>query len=158
MFISMLGPIFVCVNHGDWLVTMGRSPLLYGQFSKFHVCFCGLDPGNLKFETVRTNKQHICFEDLRRSIWKFAILNYENWPYWPSAAGHSASRWSNGSPTRAWQEVPCQHVGRPLRESEFVAFPRMSRCRTQEQILFREFRDVVFEDVVFDNNSSVTPY
>ena len=33
----------------------------YGQFSKFHVCFCGLDPGNLKSETVRTNKQHICF-------------------------------------------------------------------------------------------------
>ena len=33
----------------------------YGQFSKFHVCFCGLDSGNLKFETVRTNKQHICF-------------------------------------------------------------------------------------------------
>ena len=28
---------------------------------KFHACFCGLDPGNLKFETVRTNKQHICF-------------------------------------------------------------------------------------------------
>ena len=33
----------------------------YGRFSKFHVCFCGLDSGNLKFETVRTNKQHICF-------------------------------------------------------------------------------------------------
>ena len=33
----------------------------YGQFSKFHVCSCGLDPGNLKFETVRTHKQHICF-------------------------------------------------------------------------------------------------
>ena len=33
----------------------------YGQFSKFHVCFCGLDPGNLKLETVRTHKQHICF-------------------------------------------------------------------------------------------------
>ena len=33
----------------------------YGQFSNFHVCFCGLDPGNLKFETVRTNKQHLCF-------------------------------------------------------------------------------------------------
>ena len=32
----------------------------YGQFSEFHVCFCGLDSGNLKFETVRTNKQHIC--------------------------------------------------------------------------------------------------
>ena len=40
----------------------------YGQFSKFHVCFCGLDPGNLKFETVRTDEQHICFQDLRRSI------------------------------------------------------------------------------------------
>ena len=34
---------------------------VYGQFSQLHVCFCGLDPGNLKFETVRTNKQHICF-------------------------------------------------------------------------------------------------
>ena len=22
----------------------------YGQFPKFHVCFCGLDPGNLKFQ------------------------------------------------------------------------------------------------------------
>ena len=33
----------------------------YGQFSEFHICFCGLDSGNLKFETVRTNKQHICF-------------------------------------------------------------------------------------------------
>ena len=33
----------------------------YGQFSKCHVCFCGLDSGNLKFEIVRTNKQHICF-------------------------------------------------------------------------------------------------
>ena len=33
----------------------------YGQFSKFHVWFCGLDPGNLKIETVRTHEQHICF-------------------------------------------------------------------------------------------------
>ena len=33
----------------------------YGQFSKCHVCFCGLGPGNLKFETVRTHKQHIYF-------------------------------------------------------------------------------------------------
>ena len=33
----------------------------YGKFSKIQVCFCGLDPGNLKFETVRTNKQHVCF-------------------------------------------------------------------------------------------------
>ena len=34
---------------------------VYGHFSEFHVCFCGLDSGNLKFETVRTNKQRICF-------------------------------------------------------------------------------------------------
>ena len=34
---------------------------VYGQFSKFQIVFCGLDPGNLKFETVRTNKQRICF-------------------------------------------------------------------------------------------------
>ena len=41
---------------------------MYGQFSEFHVCFCGLDSDNLKFETVRTNKQHICFWDSIRSI------------------------------------------------------------------------------------------
>ena len=40
--------------------TLNSAPA-YGQFSKFHVCFCGLDPGNLKFETVRTNKQPIYF-------------------------------------------------------------------------------------------------
>ena len=40
----------------------------YGQFSKFNLCFCGLDSGNLKFETVRTNRQRICLKDLRRSI------------------------------------------------------------------------------------------
>ena len=34
---------------------------VYGRFPKFHVCFCGLDPDNLKLETVRTNEQHICF-------------------------------------------------------------------------------------------------
>ena len=33
----------------------------YGQFSKSHVCFCGLDSGNLRFETVRTHKQRIYF-------------------------------------------------------------------------------------------------
>ena len=26
----------------------------YGQFSEFQIYFCGLDPGKLKFETVRT--------------------------------------------------------------------------------------------------------
>ena len=41
---------------------------VYGHFSKSHVRFCGLDPGNLKFETVRTHRQHICFKDLRHSI------------------------------------------------------------------------------------------
>ena len=39
----------------------GPEYTMYGQFSKFHVCFCGLDSGNLKFETVRTSKQHIGF-------------------------------------------------------------------------------------------------
>ena len=33
----------------------------YGQFSEFQICFCGLDPGNLKFETVPTHKRHVCF-------------------------------------------------------------------------------------------------
>ena len=42
--------------------------LQYGQFSEFQICFCGLDPGNLKFETVRANRQRMCFQDLRRSI------------------------------------------------------------------------------------------
>ena len=40
----------------------------YGKFSKFRICFCGLDSGNLKFETVRTNRQHTCLQDLRRSV------------------------------------------------------------------------------------------
>ena len=57
--------IYICfyipVNHVG-------EPRRCGQFSKFHVCFWGLDPGNLKFETVRTHRQHICFSDLRRSI------------------------------------------------------------------------------------------
>ena len=43
------------------LYSIASLGVAYGQLSKFHVCFCGLDPGNLKFETVRTNKQHICF-------------------------------------------------------------------------------------------------
>ena len=48
----------------------------YGQSSEFHVCFCGLDSGNLKFETVRTNRQHVFWENLRRSIWflRFEIM------------------------------------------------------------------------------------
>ena len=28
---------------------------------KMSCLFCGLDPGDLKFATVRTHKQHICF-------------------------------------------------------------------------------------------------
>ena len=48
---------------GTRLATMTSRSMMhrYGQFSKCHVRFCDLDPGNLKFETVRTNKQHICF-------------------------------------------------------------------------------------------------
>ena len=30
----------------------GLRGTVYGQFSTFHVCFCGLDPGNLKFEST----------------------------------------------------------------------------------------------------------
>ena len=42
-------------------ITSGYSgPSLRSVF-KFNVCFCGLEPGNLKIETVRTHKQHICF-------------------------------------------------------------------------------------------------
>ena len=37
------------------------SGVRYGPFSKCHVFFCGLDSGNLKYETVRTNRQHTCF-------------------------------------------------------------------------------------------------
>ena len=43
------------------MIIMTIQPFDYGQFSTYHVCFCGLDSGNSKFETVRTNKQHICF-------------------------------------------------------------------------------------------------
>ena len=42
------------------LATLGPASSTV-SFQKIHVCFCCLDPGNLKFETVRTNKQHICF-------------------------------------------------------------------------------------------------
>ena len=43
------------------LKKMLRSKSSYGKFSKFHVRFRGPDPSNLKFETVRTNKQHFLF-------------------------------------------------------------------------------------------------
>ena len=38
-----------------------ESQLCYGHFSEFQMCFCGLDPGNLKSETVRAHKRHVCF-------------------------------------------------------------------------------------------------
>ena len=31
------------------------------SFQNFKFVFCGLDPGNLKSETVRTHKRHVCF-------------------------------------------------------------------------------------------------
>ena len=37
-----------------------KTPTAYGHFSQFYVCFCGLDLGSLKFETVRTHRQYIC--------------------------------------------------------------------------------------------------
>ena len=36
---------------------------------------------------------------------------------------------------------------------DFASYPH-----ALEEYVFREFRDVVFEDVVFDNDSSVTPH
>ena len=57
--------IYIITAAADCRTAGGRPcrprPPPYGQFSKLHVCFCGLDPGNLKFETVRTHKQHACF-------------------------------------------------------------------------------------------------
>ena len=49
------------VTHVTHVTHAYAHTYIYGQFSKFHACFCGLDSGNLKFETVRTHKQHICF-------------------------------------------------------------------------------------------------
>ena len=55
--------ILINSNNNNDIYMQCRAQRLshYGQFSKLHVCFCGLDAGNLQFETVRTNKQHICF-------------------------------------------------------------------------------------------------
>ena len=48
-------------NHFEAARPDVQDGLQYGQFSKCHACFCGLDSGNLKFETARTSNQHICF-------------------------------------------------------------------------------------------------
>ena len=42
---------------------------MYGQFSKCHVCFCGLDSGNLKCETLKLK-----FCDLK--LWKPTVVIY----------------------------------------------------------------------------------
>ena len=55
-------------DHDHNVHTHNNATCTYGQFSVFQKYFCGLDPGNSKFETVRTNKQRICFQDLRPSI------------------------------------------------------------------------------------------
>ena len=40
----------------------GSARCRWGVRSVFKIsCFCGLDPGNFKFWTVRTKRQHICF-------------------------------------------------------------------------------------------------
>ena len=43
------------------------------SFHEFMFVFFGIDSGNLKFETVRTHKQHICFQDLTLNL-KFCDL------------------------------------------------------------------------------------
>ena len=50
-----------------------------------------------------------------------------------------------------FQEVVVNRISLPM-----VATLRLPVLRPIRKL--REFRDVVFEDVVFDNNSSVTPY
>ena len=61
MYINYAHTLHTLTSSGSTLVAEHRRSPNYGQFSKFQTCFCGLDPGNLKFETVRTNKQRICF-------------------------------------------------------------------------------------------------
>ena len=51
-------PVFIASQGGHLEVA---CLLAYGQFSIFHVCFCGLGSGNLNFETIPANSQHICF-------------------------------------------------------------------------------------------------
>ena len=55
-------------NRGRLCRTVPDAATSYGKFSKFQKCVCGLGPGNLKIETIRTNEQHIFFQGLRRSI------------------------------------------------------------------------------------------
>ena len=60
MYVCIYIYIYIYIYKAREPVSAARCPRpAYGQFSKLHVCFCGLDSGNLKFETVRTNKQHI---------------------------------------------------------------------------------------------------
>ena len=81
-----------------WPICMPECPPVggvkgtYGQFSKFHVCFCGLGPGNLKFETVRTDKQHTCFLGFETLNFKFAIWNHESWQYKHKIDNHQSNK------------------------------------------------------------------
>ena len=52
-----LGLLIILVCSSKYIL---NSNILRSVF-KSHVCFGGLDSGNLNFETVRTDKQHICF-------------------------------------------------------------------------------------------------
>ena len=58
--LAMITNIYIYIYIYIYIHTL-YTQVHYGQFSEFQVCFCGLDPGNLKFETVRTNMQHMCF-------------------------------------------------------------------------------------------------
>ena len=60
-YLRRAGPCKEIRHRGLPYTEIRQKGVPYGQFSKFHVCFCGLDSGNLKFETVRTHEQRICF-------------------------------------------------------------------------------------------------
>ena len=49
------------IKGSEGTLASGVEPEMIPSVFKISSFFCGLDPGNLKFETVRTNKQHICF-------------------------------------------------------------------------------------------------
>ena len=59
--ISIISSSIIVIIISITIITMSCCDASYGQFSKYQNYFCGLDPCNLKFETVRTNKQYICF-------------------------------------------------------------------------------------------------
>ena len=60
MYADWRGKAQKCLDHHKNFVHLPKAAA-YGKFSEFQNCVCGLDPGNLKSETVRTDKRHVCF-------------------------------------------------------------------------------------------------